>query len=304
MNDVRFPIPLWLILVVGIIAISFSSIFIKWSDAPVSVIAMYRLVITNLLMLPLLWKYREEIRGMVAKDWLLLFWSGLTLGLHFLFWMGSLRYTSVASSTALMSLEPIFVMIGSYFIFKQRTGMTVVCSMLLAISGAVMVGWGDFGISAAALEGDLLSVLGTLAVAFHVLIGKGLRSHMSAFVYSFFVFLIAALVMLLHNLVAGHALTHYAAGEWGIFVLLAVVPTVFGHLLFNWLLKYISATAVSMTVLGEPVGATLLAYLLLGEKVTPLQSVACIILIGGVWLFMRSSSSSGEKARPLINDAA
>lgn len=289
MKTNRFPVPIWFVLLVGIIAISFSSIFIKWSDAPVSVIAMYRLFLTDLLLIPLLLKYWPEVRRLSFRDWSLLLWSGFTLGLHFLFWMGSLRYTSVASSTALLSLEPIFVMIGSYWIFKHRTNRLAVLSMFIAIFGAITIGWGDFGISGTAVQGDLLSLLGTFAVAFHMLIGKDLRSRISAFVYSFFVFLIAGLVMFVYNLALGHQVAGYSPEEWGIFLLLAIVPTVFGHFLFNWLLKYVSATAVSMTVLGEPVGATILAFMLLGEEVTVIQGVACFLLIFGVWLFIRSS---------------
>ncbi len=101
-----FPMPMWLILLIGIAAISFSSIFVRWSEAPVSVIAMYRLYITNLLLLPFVWKHIPAIKELKPRTWGHLFISGLALGLHFLFWMGSLRYTTVASSTAIMALEP------------------------------------------------------------------------------------------------------------------------------------------------------------------------------------------------------
>lgn len=91
----------------------------------------------------------------------------------------------------------------------------------------------------------------------------------------------------------GYSFSAYPPKEWGLFLLLAVVPTLFGHYLFNWLLKYMSATSVSMSVLGEPVGATLLAFLLLGEPVTWLQATAGSLLIFGVWLFL----TVNEKAK-------
>jgi drug/metabolite transporter (DMT)-like permease len=292
------PIPFFLF--VGIVAISFSAIFVKWSAAPASVIAMYRLLMTNVLMLPLLWKYRAELKHLSFASGLKLFASGIALGLHFLLWMDSLRFTTVASSTALLTLEPIFVMLGSFWAFKQRTGAGAVLGMLIAIAGAVLIGWGDFQFSGPALKGDVLSLLGTLAVAIHMLLGKSLRSQMSAYVYSFFVFFVAGSVLALYNLFAGYAIAGYPPKEWGVFLLLAVVPTIFGHALFNWLLKYLKATSVSMTVLGEPLGATVLAYFLLGEQVSGMQVAAGLLLLFGIWLFLRSN----EPAHPAVREKA
>jgi drug/metabolite transporter (DMT)-like permease len=292
MTFMKKHIPIWPLLGIGIIAISFSSIFIRWSQAPVSVIAMYRLLLTDLLLLPALWAFWPSIRKLSAGDWHRLFWSGAALGLHFLFWMGSLRLTSVASSTALMTLEPVFVMIGSYFAFRHKTGVSAVLGVTVAVAGAFWMGWTDSGISSHALQGDLLSLLGTLAVAFHMLIGKSLRARMSAFIYSFSVFLIAAMMLGVYNIAANVPMSGYPAKEWGIFILLAVVPTLLGHYLFNWLLKYTSATNISMTVLGEPLGATILAYFLLQEPVTGLQIAAGCMLLVGVALFIRKERAS------------
>ncbi len=285
---------LWSLLFVGIVAISFSAIFVKWTDAPVSVIGMYRLGLTLLGMTPFLLRYRSELRAVSTRDWLLLGLSGFMLALHFLLWMGSLRYTTVASSTVLMTLEPVLVMIGALIFFRERIRRAAVAAMGVALVGAVLIGWGDFRLSGAALYGDLLSVLGTLAVVVHMLLGQALRGRISSFVYSYTVFLAAALSFAVYNAAAGHAFfAGYAANDWLIFALMAAVPTVFGHLLFNWLLKYVGATTVSMAVLGEPVGASLLAWALLAETLTPLQAFAGALLLGGVWLFLRSGGGHG-----------
>jgi drug/metabolite transporter (DMT)-like permease len=297
MNAADKPaIPIPILLFIGIVAISFSSIFVRWSSAPVAVIAMYRLLFTCAGMLPFLFTYRQEWMRISASDWLKLFISGAALGLHFLFWMASLRYTSVASSTAILTLEPVFVMLGSFWLFRQRLRSAAVLSMIVAIFGAILIGWGDFRFSGTALQGDFLSLLGTLAIVIHMLLGKSMRAYMSALVYSFFVFLFAGLVLAGYNLTQGYSFTSYPANEWGIFLLLAVVPTVFGHYLFNWLLKYMKATSVSMSVLGEPLGATLLAYFLLGETITTLQVFAGCILLIGVALFIRSNKPVDQPA--------
>ncbi|OPH47301.1 multidrug transporter [Paenibacillus ferrarius] len=287
MNKTKVPIPMFLL--IGIIAISFSSIFVRWSDAPASVIAMYRLLMTNVLMLPFLWNYRHEIARIRLKDWLRTAISGIALGLHFLFWMDSLRFTTVASSTAILTLEPICVLLGAFLLYGQRTSRAALIAMCVAIVGAVCIGWGDFQFSGNALKGDLLSLIGTLAVALHMLLGKGLREHMSAFVYSFFVFLFAGMVLAITNLFTGVSFFAYAPKEWGVFLLLAIVPTVFGHYVFNWLLKYMNASSVSMTVLGEPLGASLLAYFILGETITTVQLLAGCLLLVGVGMFLRSN---------------
>lgn len=277
----------YLLLFVGIVAVSFSAIFVKWSEAPASVIGMYRLLMTNLLLLPWVYRYRQEWRQLSRIDLLKLVGSGFFLGLHFLLWMESLRYTTVASSTMILALEPILVMLGSFWIFKHRTSRASIIGVGIAIIGVIMIGWGDFALSEQALYGDLLSALGTVAVVIHLLLGQDLRRRVTSFVYNFAVFLVAGLCLAFYNWGAGYSFIDYPAREWFIFVLMAVIPTVLGHMLFNWLLKYVNATTISMSILGEPVGASILAWVMLGEIMTPLQIIACILLLFGVWLFLK-----------------
>lgn len=291
------PIPPIAVLLIGILAISFSAIFIKWSSAPASVIGMYRLLFTVLLMLPFLWPHRSTIRLLSGRDWGLLLLSGLFLGLHFLLWIGSLFYTSVASSTILLTLQPVFVMAGAYLLFQERIGLKALLSMAIAIVGTILIGWGDIGLSKTALVGDILSVLGTLAVSGYMLVGQNLRPRMSSLVYSVLVFLFAAAMLGVYNMAAGIPMVGYASREWGIFLLLAIVPTVFGHFMFNWLLKYVNATTISMSILGEPAGAVLLAYWLLGEKLTGFQVVGGMLAVAGVWMFLHASHVSHNETR-------
>ncbi|MFF2093216.1 DMT family transporter [Paenibacillus sp. NPDC058174] len=276
-----------LLFIIGIIGISFSSIFVRWSEADVAVIAMYRLYLTNLLLLPFVWKYRSSMFRLSARQWGWLAASGAMLALHFLLWMASLRLTTVASSTVILTLEPVFVMIGSYFLFRTKANRMMLLGMGIALIGSVVIGSGDFGLSPQALLGDLLSLLGAAAVAVHMLIGKELRKEVNAFAYNFWVFLFAATSLALYNLVQGNAFGGYSGKEWGIFLLLAIVPTLFGHYLFNWLLQYMKAAAVSMSVLGEPVIASLLAWMLLKEPLTGYQLGAGLFILFGVWLFIR-----------------
>ncbi|MHA6482629.1 DMT family transporter [Paenibacillus sp. strain BS8-2] len=295
-RSTKAPSTYELLYLVGIIAISFSSIFVKWSEADVAVIAMYRLYLTNLLLLPFAWKYRSELFSLTRKQWLLLGASGVMLGLHFLLWMASLRLTTVASSTVILTLEPVLVMLGSYWIYKTKANHAMLAGMGIAIIGSIMIGAGDFNLSGDALAGDILSFFGTVAVAVHMLIGKGLRDSVGAFAYNFWVFFTAASALALYNVGFGNSFTGYSSKEWGLFLLLAIVPTLFGHYLFNWLLKYMNATAVSMAVLGEPVISSLLAWVLLKEALTGYQLIAGVFILSGVWLFIRKGQDRSVSA--------
>ncbi|MFW5434765.1 DMT family transporter [Paenibacillus apiarius] len=295
---------LYALLVIGMIAISFSAILVKWSDAPAPVIGMYRLLLTNLLLLPWVWSYRAEWRSIQRRDWFRLTMSGFFLGLHFLLWMESLRHTTVASSTALLTLEPILVMAGSFWLFKQRTTTRAIFGVAVSLFGVILIGWGDLKMSGQALYGDLLSVLGTIAVVAHMLLGQDLRQRVSSYAYNFTVFLVAGACLAAYNLSAGYAMTGYGAQEWVLFSAMAIIPTVLGHMLFNWLLKYMNATSISMAVLGEPVGASILAWVLLGEAMNPLQMAACLLLIFGVWLFLVNDRKAPHRAPVTVDVGA
>ncbi|CAM4236157.1 DMT family transporter [Paenibacillus typhae] len=304
MNIKKPPVPVPLLMLVGIVAISFSAIFIKWSSAPASVQGMYRLLFTSLLMLPFARPYSAAAFALKKKDWLLLGFSGFMLALHFLLWMGSLKFTSVASSTMIMALEPVFIMIGSYVLYKEKSTKSAILGLGIAIFGTVFIGWGDIGLSADNIKGDLLSVGGTVAVSVHMMVGQRLVSRMPSYLYSLIVFISASFVFAVYNLAAGIPFFDYPPKEWGIFVLLAIVPTVFGHILFNWLLQYVSATTVSMNILGEPVGASILAFLLLGEKLNGLQWAGGILVMGGLAVYLYAGRKKTTPAAEALQTAS
>lgn len=272
-------------LVISIIAISFAAIFVKWSDAPATILSMYRMWFASLLLIPMVWIKREEFRKITRKDWSFLFFSGLFLALHFALWFGSLKLTTVASSTIILALQPIVALVGGFFLFRERTTSSALITMGIAVIGAMMVGWGDFGLSKEAILGDILSFLSVVAVVGYLLIGQSTVKKVSHWIYSFCVFLFASIVLTIFNLGTGVALGGYEAREWGIFLLLAIVPTI-AHVIHNWLLNFVNATTISMSILGEPVGATALAALLLGELLAGWQIVGGILVLIGVFLFL------------------
>ena len=272
-------------LTISIIAISFSAIFVKWSDAPASILSMYRMWFASILMLPIVWKKRHELKKIVKRDWYFLFFSGLFLAFHFVLWFGSLKLTTVASSTIILALQPIVSLAGGFFLYKERTTLSALMTMGIAIIGAMMIGWGDLALSKGAIMGDILSFLSVISVVGYLLIGQSTVKKVSHWLYSFCVFLSAAIVLTIYNLSAGVAVTGYPAKEWGIFLLLASVPTV-SHVINNWLLNYVNATTISMSILGEPVGATILAFFLLDENLAGWQIVGGLLVLVGVFFFL------------------
>ncbi|TYP70809.1 DMT family transporter [Paenibacillus methanolicus] len=292
------PIPTIVPLLVGMLAISFAPILVRFSDAPVSIQGMYRMLFTFLLMLPFAVKSMPAVRRLTLKDWWLLFWAGFFLALHFILWMASLSYTSIASSTILLSLEPVFVMVGTFLIFKDRASRLAIIGMVIALAGAIIVGSGDMSVSREAVFGDLLSFLGTVAVAVNMLIAKQILTRVPAFLYSLIVFFFTFLCFLAYNLAMGIELTGYPRKEWIVFLLLAVIPTVFGHLVFNWLMQYVKATTISMSVLAEPIGASLLGMLIFGEMVTGMQLFGGAFIIYGLFLYLRAErADTGSAAK-------
>jgi drug/metabolite transporter (DMT)-like permease len=272
-------------LTISIIAISFSAIFVKWSDAPASILSMYRMWLASILMLPIVWKKRSEFKHIVKKDWFFLFFSGFFLALHFVLWFGSLKLTTVASSTIILALQPIVSLVGGFFLFKERTSLSALMTMGIAIIGAMMIGWGDFGLSQDAIMGDLLSFFSVIAVVGYLLIGQSIVKKISHWLYSFCVFFSASIILTIYNVSTGVSLSGYPAKEWGIFLLLATVPTV-SHVINNWLLKYVNATTISMSILGEPVGATILAVILLNERLVNWQIAGGLLVLLGVFFFL------------------
>ncbi|XID94816.1 DMT family transporter [Paenibacillaceae bacterium WGS1546] len=297
MNRKSPPIAPLIPLIVGMIAISFAPILVRYSDAPVSVQGMYRMLFTVLLMLPFGARQLRTARSIGRKDWLLLGLAGFFLALHFLLWMESLNYTSIASSTIILTLEPVFVMIGAYFAFKDKIGKLPLLGLALGLAGAFVVGSGDFRISGDAFQGDVLSFLGMLAIVANMLLAKVILRRVSAYLYSLIVFAIAFVCFAVYNGIAEFNVINYMPREWLIFVLLAIVPTVLGHMIFNWLLQYVKPTTVSMTVLAEPVGASLLGLVLFQEMLSGFQLIGGGLIIVGLLLYLKTDSPASPSAR-------
>lgn len=277
----------YFILAIGVISVSASAILVKFSTAPSGVIAFYRLFFSVIFMLPVfLIKYVTELRLITKRDWIFSIIAGVFLAFHFIFWFESLNYTSVASSTVLVTLQPLFAFIGTYIFFKERFSFKAILSGIVAVVGSVIISWGDFKISGSALFGDILALIACMLVTAYLMFGQTVRKRLSLVTYTFLVYSISTITLFFYVLIVQEPLLPYGSSDWVYFILLALVPTLLGHTLFNWSIKYLSTSTISMAILFEPVGATILAYYLLSEYVVWTQLVGGLVVIGGVSFFL------------------
>jgi drug/metabolite transporter (DMT)-like permease len=267
---------------------SFASIFIRFCEAPPLVIAAYRLTLATLILLLLaLPRTLREMRRLTRGEILSSATAGLFLCFHFAFWISSLRYTSVASSVVFVTTTPIFVALASAALLRERISAVLSVSILIAVAGGMIIGWGDWERGEDPLYGDFLSLLGALMAAGYLLAGRKARRAVSLLTYVTLAYGVAAAFLILLALLNGHSLFGYPFRDYVFFLLLAAGPQLIGHSSLNWALRFFSATLVAVFVLGEPIGASLLAYFILGENpgISLLGGGALVLL--GIYLAAR-----------------
>jgi len=281
----------YLAVLVGVFAVSFSALFVRLTTAPALIIATYRLLFTFLILSPYaLFRYRSELftiswrqRGLAAS-------SGVCLALHLVTWFISLRYTSVASSVVLVTTQPVFVVIGSWLFFREKVSRLAMMGGALALFGSFIIGAADFQIGREAFLGDMLALSAAMFVSGYLLIGRRMRGGVALPVYTFYTYGSSALVLIITSLATQTPFAPYPARDWLIFLALAVVCTVIGHTIFNWVLKHVQASVVSVSILGEPLGAIVWASVFLREYPTLRQGIGACFIFGGLFIFTRFSS--------------
>ncbi len=275
-----------LALLVSIVAVSTASIIIRMSAAPPLVIATYRLALSTLILLPFFIRSSgcERVREQGLRGLITLAGVGLALAIHFASWITSLSLTSVASSVIFVHIDPIFVALVSQFMFGERISRRVLLGIIVALTGAAVIAWGDMGVGGLNLYGDLLALVGGVMLGIYILAGRRIRQSLDLVSYVTPVYATSALVLALACLLTSTPLYPYPMRELLLFLALAVVPMIFGHTVYNWALRYVSAPIVSVSLLGEPVGASILALLVLGEAPTLMVLVGGVITLAGILL--------------------
>jgi drug/metabolite transporter (DMT)-like permease len=288
-------IRLFAVLICGIFAVSTASILIRAAlddGVPPLVIAAYRLTLAALILTPIvLHSRRAELRRLTRRDWRWALLSGLFLALHFAAWISSLEHTTVTSSVVLVSTGPIWVALLSWLIWRERLTRPIVIGLIIAVLGGMLVGLSDsaeLGFSGWQLWGDFLALAGAWFVAGYLLIGRQLRDRMSLLTYIYIVYGSAALWLIGLAALSGASFTRQADGQpypasayvW--MLLLAILPQLVGHSSYNYALRFLPPTYVAIVTLAEPIGSSILAFLLLREVPPGLTVVGAIVILIGI----------------------
>ena len=279
-------------LLVSIVAVSTASILIRMSGAGPLAIAAYRLTFSTLILLPF-FLHSGGLRRLIGasrKDALTLVGVGVVLALHFASWITSLSFTSVASSVIFVHIDPIFVAAISHFILKEKISKGTLLGIVVAFVGATIIAVGDSGLGEVNLYGDLLALIGAIMLGLYILSGRRLRQSLDLVSYVTPVYATSAVVLTIGSVVSGTRLAPFPLREYALFLAIAVVPMIFGHTVYNWALRYVEAPVVSISLLGEPVGATILAYFVLHEVPTALTLIGGIVTLIGIYQCVRSSN--------------
>ncbi|MGC8875263.1 MAG: DMT family transporter [Chloroflexia bacterium] len=297
----------YLALLLGISIIPWGAILIRWArEAPALVIAAGRVTIAALLCSPfaLARGVPAEIRALGRRQWLLALASGIALALHFAAWVSSVQMTTIASSTVLVSTYPFFVGLFQHFFLRERVSRLTAVGIGLAFLGSVLIGYGDFGLSQEALLGDLLALTGALMASVYFVLGRALRQRLSLLTYIWPVYSVAALTLIAIGGSAGQSFWGYSARTYGMLLLLAVGPQLLGHSSLNYALGQLSAVFVTVAALAEPIGAAVLAFLLMHEAPGRLALLGALLILAGIVLAGREEQRTDRTPGHLTTGAA
>jgi len=283
------------LLCLGVVAVSFSAVFVRLADAPALAVAFYRCLFASLVLVPwALLRHREALRGMPAGQRRLLVWSGLALAAHFATWISSLSFTSVAAAAVLVQTMPIWVaLLGPAF--AERTPRAAWLGIGIALAGTLVIGGGGSDGGGRALMGDALATAGAIFAAVYVLIGRRARRTLGVVPYTAVVYAVSGCALAVAMLATGTRFTGFGAETWLLLVAITIGPQFLGHSVFIYLLKHLRASVISVALLAEPVGATILAFVVLDEVPATVTLLGGAVILVGVYLAIRAESEAGRE---------
>ncbi|MFQ6010666.1 MAG: DMT family transporter [Nitrososphaerales archaeon] len=276
--------PYW-VLTISVVSLSFSAVFVRFGESDPIVIAAYRTLFASVMILPLLYFERRSI-SIYSRDIGIMVGIGVILAIHLGLWITSVTLTSIANSVILVQIHPIFVGAFGYLLFREKLSSRSVLGVGLGLLGIlVMIGVPSGTFPQEGL-GNIMAFLGGLALGAYLLLGKQLRQSVSISFYAFSVYSVATLVLFLTALVQGKNLVPGPdlGREITILIIYGFSAGIMGHTLYNWALRYVPATMVSLSLLGEPVIAPFLAFLIFRETVSIQTLLGGIMILVGIYL--------------------
>ena len=289
----------FLVLGVGVVVVSFAAILVRFAQAEAAsslAIAAVRLTVAAIVLAPFAWlRAGGEMLRLPRRELGLCILSGALLAAHFWAWITSLEHTSVASSTALVTTNPLWVALVSAIVLRERPGGAAIAGIGLTLAGSALVFAADAsrtpGPEAALMLGNALALVGAMSASGYLLVGRALRARVSLTAYIWLAYSTAAVLLLAGAMATGVSLMSLPSAAWMFMVALALGPQLIGHTTFNWALRRLTATFVAVAILGEPVGAAILAWLFFGEGFTTLQLIGFVLLLAGIFVAARDEQS-------------
>ena len=301
----RPPVPPVLALAVAVAAFSWAGPLVRFTSAPALAISLWRLLMAVAFLVVVVSLRKEgwgPLRALPARAWGLGMAAGVLLALHFWSWIASVQYTSIASSVVLVSTQPLFVALLSAAFLGEHPRRGEWIGMLIAVGGAAWIGWGDFTLGGTALFGDALALAAALLAATYYIVGRSLRAYVDLWTYVLVVYGTAAAVLLAAVLLhPGVALVEgYQGRDWLVFLALALGPMLLGHTGVNYALRYVRAYLANLAVLGEPVGATLIAWLLpaIAERPSASTLVGGGLILLGIAVALKGGTATEPAGTP------
>ena len=287
----RPPFTPSLVLLVGVCAVSTGALFVRLADASPLVVAAYRTGLAFLVLAPAAWiKARREIISLSRDCVILTVVSGFFLAVHFAAWITSLSYTSVACSVVLVNTSPLWVAFMAPFLTGETIGKARAAGIAASVLGAGLIGGADMAGDGRALFGDVLAAAGGIAMAVYLLLGSRLRRELSLLTYVTLCYGASAIFLWVVVLAAGLPFIGLSPHTYAAMVSLAVVSQLVGHSCYNWSLKWLSTSMVAVSLLGEPIGSTILAFIVFGEGLSLLKAAGGTLIMAGIY-----TASSTEK---------
>lgn len=278
-------------LAMGVFMVSSAGIFARLGSAPSTVLAFYRLLLAALVLLPFAlanggWR---EARSLKKNELICLIAGGFLLAVHYTMWFYSLNFTTVSTATTLAALQPVFsIVLGALFL-NERLPAKALIGCAVALTGPFIIGWGDFRVSGIALVGDILALVSGAVISGYFFCAQLARRSVSALTLSVMCYLCSAFFLGIFVVAGGNSFVGYDSTTWKCFFALALVSTIGGQVTFNVLLRWVSATTVTMSILGEPIGACILSYFILGETLTLRLAIGMVVILSGLLVFFRES---------------
>ncbi len=283
------------VMTVALVSVGHGAIFIRLADADPIVIAAFRLAIATLVLAPItLLIAHRDLRALTRRQLKLIAGASVFLALHFATWIASLDFTSIANSVVLVTLNPVWLGLYGLLILRVPPGRLTWFSIGLAVTGSIVIAIGSAADGDTSLFGDFLALVGGLCFAGFLLFAQKARQDVALLPFVTLVYGGAAVLLWIAVVVLGLPVAGLTAATYGALVAVALVSQVIGHTGYNWAVRAIPPTLLAVTLLGEPVFATLFGWLYFGEGFGWPTALGGVLILAGIWLGTQANGRSSQ----------